>query len=705
MRVKDWMSAAAMLLGLTTSLAAFGQFHAPTTEELQMTSDPLAPDAAAVYLYREEIVDDPHHFRSVYARIKILKDSGTELATVHVTYRKSFVFSAGGDNSSHMGGGFANHWDLPDMNRTGEDAPNDTNTFAGHIEIGALQGRTIHPDGTIVPMTEQQADLLKEKLGRTQENELTFTLPDVHKGDILEYYYQVRYDRFQQAPYWQVQQPFFVHKEHFVFIPDVQFTHLGLGEGPGMSDRQLLDRTGEVETDIRATSILPQGEKLQKDAQGHYFVDLSNVPPTPSESYAPPIAGQIYHVEFYYTFTPSAKIFWQKEMDFWTKALDKYIAPTALIKSTANEITSGASTPLDKAKLLYGLVQKFDNQDLDRLAAVAPDDGAIPFGSVEEVLQAKRGSSRQLTFLYLSLARAAGLDARPIRLAGRDRHLFNAETLDTSQLDSVIVGLNLNGKETYLDPGERMAPFETLYWAHAGAGGVALVSGGKVETLITPLQDNRANTVVRVGTLSISQQGAVSGTLKVGFIGQQALAWRQLSLRQGAAAVQQEMQQRFDAELPSGVQAHIERIAGLDDPEHQLVAVLPVTGSLAASTGSHMVLPRLFFDSKNTNPFPDDAHRVWPVDMHYPAQEQEQITYQLPAGFKLNAPPAEVNLRFAENAAYVLRSQVSANSVTNARILARGFTLLDPSQYTELHDFYQKVAENDHQQISLDAAN
>ena len=703
MRIKNWMSAAAMLLGLSTPLAAFGQFHAPTQEELHMTSYPGAPDAAAVYLYREEIQDDPHHFHSVYARIKVLKDSGTELATVNINYRKSFVFAAAGDNSSHMANGFSNSWDLPDVNRTGEDTPHDTDTFVGHIEIGALQARTIHPDGTIVPMTEGQADLLQKKLGENQVNQLTFTLPDVHKGDILEYYYQVRYDRFQQAPFWQVQFPYPVLKEHFVFIPDTQFTHLD-APGAGLSNRQLLDRTGEIETDVRATSVLPPGSKVQQDALGHYYVDFNNVPPTPQEPFAPPLEGQIYHVQFYYIFTPSTKIYWQKEMDFWEKALDKYIAPTPLIESTAKEITSGAATPLDKAKALYNLVQKFDNQDLDQLATIAPDDGSIPFGSVEQVLQAKRGSSRQLTFLYLSLARAAGLDVRPIRLAGRDRHLFSAETLDTSQLDSVIVGITIDGKEIYLDPGERMAPFETLYWAHAGAGGVAL-KDGKVETLITPLQDNRSNTVVHVGTLNVSPDGQVSGTLKVGFIGQQALAWRQLALRSNAATVQQEMEAHLNSELPNGVQTHIERLVGLDDPYHQLVAVIPVTGMLATSAGKHLVLPRLFFDTRDSNPFPAESQRVWPVDMHYPAQEQEQITYQLPAGFKLETPPADVNERWAENAAYIVRTQVAANSVTNARILARGFTVLDPSQYSALRDFYQKVAQDDHQQLVLDATN
>ena len=38
-----------------------------------------------------------------------------------------------------------------------------------------------------------------------------------------------------------------------------------------------------------------------------------------------------------------------------------------------------------------------------------------------------------------------------------------------------------------------------------------------------------------------------------------------------------------------------------------------------------------------------------------------------------------------------------------ARILARGFTLLDPSEYGKLRDFYDKVATTDRQQVVLTA--
>ena len=73
---------------ISLPLTARAQFHDPTKEELSMTSDPKAPGAAAVYLYFEQKTDDDLHYRSVYARIKVLKDKGKELATVEVPYAR-----------------------------------------------------------------------------------------------------------------------------------------------------------------------------------------------------------------------------------------------------------------------------------------------------------------------------------------------------------------------------------------------------------------------------------------------------------------------------------------------------------------------------------------------------------------------------------------------------------------------------------------
>jgi hypothetical protein len=695
-----------MLMGAAAPLAAFGQFQAPTPEELNMTSDPKAPGAAAVYLYREEKEDDPHHFRSVYARVKVLTEQGKELATVHISYQKNFVFYATGDNSSRMSNGFANSWSTPDVSHSGEDPRIDPDSYAGHTEVSAIEGRTIHADGTVVPLTGTPADLLKEKKGTSQTNELTFNLPSVEVGSILEYRYQVRYDRFQQAPEWQVQQAYFVHKARYVFAPAEQFLpnrNLG-GGGGGVSDSAILGAHGEVMTDIRSASILPAGKAVKQDGLGNWFVEFTDIPAIPHEANAPPLAAQIYQVNFYYTFTPDAKEFWQKEMQLWIKDVNRYAAPTESIKSTANEAVSASDSPLDKAKKLYALMQKFDNVDFSKNLSISAATDWVPQGNVEKVLERKSGNSEEMAFLYLALARAAGLDARPMRVTSRNRRTFNAQFQDTAQLDSVLIGITIDSKEIILDPGEKLAPFQTLHWAHAGAGGVAMAANGKVEIVITPLQQNTDNTVVQVGSLNVSPQGTVSGTLKIGFIGQQALQLRQMVLRTDSNAVKQQMERMIAAQVPDGIETHIDHISGLDDPSKQLVAVVPVTGSVAVHTGKHLVLPLLFFESKETDPFPTEEARSLPVDMHYPAQWQEQITYVFPSGFTLDAAPQDVSMKWEENAAYQTRFKVGAGTITSARILARGFTLLDASEYGKLRDFYEKVGAADRQQIALSEA-
>jgi len=61
----------------------------PTPDELKMTSDPAAPDAPAVYLFREEIVNDKLHSHTTYARIKILSEKGKEdFSEIEIPYEK-----------------------------------------------------------------------------------------------------------------------------------------------------------------------------------------------------------------------------------------------------------------------------------------------------------------------------------------------------------------------------------------------------------------------------------------------------------------------------------------------------------------------------------------------------------------------------------------------------------------------------------------
>ena len=671
-----------MLFAAIAPLTAFAQFQAPTQEELSMTSDPKAPGAAAVYLYREEVEDDTKSYRSVYVRIKVLSEKGKELATVPISYQRNFAFSMKGTD------------------RGGENQEHDMASDNGHFEIAAISGRTIHADGTVVPMTMTPSDLLEERKGGNQVNRMTFNLPSVEVGSILEYRYQLRYDRFLSPPLWQIQQPYFVRKERFMFTPSEIFLPTG-SSGAGVGGRYMIDQHGQSLNDILATSRLPKGISLKPDALGRYELNLTDIPAIPEESYTPPLSDQIMKVNFYYAPSFIPKEFWQTEMKFWSKDLQQYTAQTEAIKEAAAEAVSAAESSMDKAKKLYALVQNLENKDFTGNLTSSSFNDMVPNGNVEVVLQRKYGNSKELTLLYLALARAAGLDARPIRIASRNQHIFDPTRLEGGQMDALVIGVNLEGKEFVLDPGAKMAPFQTLAWSHAGAGGVMLAADGKVETIVTPLQQDSDNTVVRIGKLTLSPEGNVTGALKVGFTGQDALSWRQQALRMDATSLQNRLEHFIQEQAPNGVRVHLDRIVGLDDPAKQLVAVIQVTGSLAQSAGKHLILPRVFFGSKTTNPFSAEESRLLPIDMRYAAQEQEQITYVLPSGYALEGAPQDASFKWEDHAAYQLRSKAEAGFITTARVLVRNFTLLDASDYGKIHDFYEKAAVADRQQLAL----
>jgi hypothetical protein len=160
------------------SAFAFDQWQQPTPEELKMTSDPAAPDAPAVYLFREEVSDDKLHMHSLYVRIKILTEKGKSYADVEIPYERN------------------------------------------NFSITNVEGRTIHSDGSIVPFTGAPYDKLLEKAGKNKVSAKVFSMPAVEVGSILEYRYKLRYDdNLVLSPSWVIQQPIYVHNGHYRFVP------------------------------------------------------------------------------------------------------------------------------------------------------------------------------------------------------------------------------------------------------------------------------------------------------------------------------------------------------------------------------------------------------------------------------------------------------------------------------------------------------
>lgn len=642
------------------------QFQKPSDDELKMTADPQYPDAAAVILNYEEKADDVVHFTSKYARIKILKDSAKELATVNLGY------------------------------------------VYGNTEIASVEGRTIHPDGSIVPLAIKPSDLLVAKQGETEIHEAVFNLPAVESGSIIEYYYQLRYDYGQLSrgggggrcsqPYWEIQGAYPVRKAHYSFTPCPGI----LDNAPGVGGVGIMDQHGQFLHDLLWFTQLPGGKSLQPTATHRFDLTLSDIPPLPRESWAPPTESYRYQVRFYFSGSTTADAYWTTEGKFWLGDVSHFAESSNAIKSAAAGIVSPSDSDLDKAKKLYAAVQVLDNTDFSRAKGKAElrAEGFRVAKRAEDTWNQKSGSGQDVALLYLAMLRGAGLTAYPMIVADRQFTTFNPNFLSFSQLRSLVIILDTGGKEMVLDPAEKMCPFGLVSWRHSGAGGIRQTAAG-TGTSITPLLPYGSNTVTRRASLTVAPDGSVTGKLNFAFTGQQALHWRQLALRVDDSALHNDFDRWLQTQVPAGTQAHLVSFANLDNTTADLTAEASITGTPGSVTGKHILLPAAFFTNAETRTFTADATRLLPVDMQYAAQVKDGVLYHLPAGFTVEGLPPAANVPWPNHAVYIFKPAQSDNGLNIGTALTRAFTILDAGEYSQLRDFYQKVGTASQQQLVL----
>lgn len=648
-----------LLLG-AAALTAHAQFQNPTPEELKMTTDPKAPGADAVYLNVEEKTDDMLHYESYYARIKVLTEKGKNLATVELPYLR------------------------------------------GATKVSDIKGRTIQPDGTIVPLATKADDLLVAKSGDTQVGRKVFTLPNAQVGSILEYYYQIRYDdnRFS-SPEWTIQKPYFVHKAHYAFLPFKTFQAGGRAEASSM---YLVDDNGDAVNTLIWWHNLPKGVEVKGNNSGQYTVDVTDVPPTPSDDWMPPIHSLLYRVEFYYKSSRTTQEYWTLSAKSWSKYVDHFTDPTKTIHQAVDAIVAATDTPMDKARKLYKAVQALDNTNFSRSRSESEMHQLKLKENkrAEDVWTQKSGYNDEIAMLYLSMLRAAGIEASGVRVVNRDRAIFDISYMSTRQFDDTLVIVKIDGKEMLLDPGQKMCPFGLVHWKHSDVGGLRQSNDAKYAIVTNP-QDYRQNKTIRSGDLTVEANGNTTGQVRFTFSGQEAMKWRQRALTEDEKDLKHSFEDWANGLLPEGIAGKFDHFIGLDDEDVNLIAIVSVHGALGASTAHRLLVPGFFFESRGHEPFVHQDDRTTPVDMEYGLTLADQVTYHLPAAMNIEGVPADDKATWLPKAQFITRftTDKEKHTITAGRLLARSFALASPTEYKDLRDFYQKVANNDQQQVVL----
>ena len=672
MRIHLCIGAALTLAALSLPLTGKAQkFQQPTKEELQMTSDPKAPGAAAVFLYREVESSNRTHSTSEYARIKVLSEKGKEWATVEVPYVPGF-----------------------------SDPP-------------TIEGRTIHSDGTVIPLVGKPADLLVVKTNNFHVKVSVFNLPSVEVGSILEYKWSVPLTGGKVSgtliadegyyssalagitPEWDVQKAIYIHKEHFYWNP---FSNLEDGpNGGGIT--HFVD--GEQANHLLTLQRLPAGVTTTRSPKGDFTLDIQGVPAFVREDAAPPDEAMRYSVHFYWSPYNSQDVFWQNEIGRWSRKLNEFASANKEMKDAVAQITAAEATPEAKARKLYDAVQALDNTDYSRTKTESEREQLHlkkELKNAWDVWNEKSGSSNDIAALYLAMVHAAGLSADGLQVADRDSRFFDLAYLSLNQLDSLLVVLHIDGRDIYLDPGQKFCPFGQLAWKHMMAGGLQQNVKAPV---YTPPNNVKDAITAHKADLTVNALGEVAGTVTIAMGGPEALRYRQLNLAASADEVKKQLNESLNRLLPQGITGEVLQIQGLDKLADYLIVGAKVSGKLGTTTGKRLLLPGFFFSTGPRPQFVAEEKRTNAVDLHYAVQVIDDTVFHLPAGYTVESAPPAAQLPWEGHAQLVVKTATGPGSVEIKHVFARAFVLLAPKEYPALRDYYQKLAASDQQQLVL----
>ena len=630
---------------------AFSEWQQPTPDELKMTSDPAAPDAPAVFLFREETVDDTLHYHSLYARIKILTERGKEMF---------------GDVA----------------------LPYEAQVF----KITDISGRTIHSDGTVIPFAGKPLDKLVMHSGDVRVMEKVFSMPDVQVGSIIEYRWQLRYDdNMFSSPNWYIQQPVFVHKAHYHFNPTKTSNTIVTTEHGHEN----------VVNQLSYSYSLPAGVKVRAGVDG-YDLTVENIVALPDEDYMPPMQSFAYRVTFYYSPWLSAEDYWKNQGKYWTKEVERFADVSTRIKADEQTIVAPGNSDQQKAQKIYEAVMKLENTSFTRIHSEEENKAeGLKVKTAADIWDQKRGSDDEIARLYLALVRAAGLKAYQMIVVNRDQNIMQQAYLNWDQLDDEIVIVSIGGKEFYLDPGQRYCEFGKLHWKHAWTNGVRQTDSGTA-IVLTPGMEYAANREERYAGLTLNADGTAHGFIRISMIGAPALRWRQTALRSDEAEVKKEFEDELQQQMPPGVQVKMNHFIGMTDSTRGLMAMADVSGSIGTATGKHVFLPALFFEA-GEKPLFVSSKRENLIDLHYPRTIQDQFELTLPDNLIVESLPKETRIPLAPYADYQAKFVEKGKIFAYGRLFRLGTPFYKAEEYPQLRDFYQKVNAEDQTQMVLKA--
>jgi Domain of Unknown Function with PDB structure (DUF3857) len=377
--------------------------------------------------------------------------------------------------------------------------------------LESFEGRTVLPDGRIVPVPAQ-AKFLRKTSRSKKTFETAMAFPAVEVGAILDYQYETVF-----------KSPWFLEPWHFSDEVPVRYSEIVFKTATGW----------HMNPWIRS----PVGVKIQQDyrvsAEGEERRAWAvNVPSVLQEPLGPPAADLSTQMLLLPTayFSPELTLqlmqTWEVLAIWMHETYEKLRRKDSGVAQQARGI-AGSGSQRQKAEALYRFVR--DQIKTEPGVGIFADPEFPP----RKVLAERRGEPAGKALLLQVMLKAVGIDSLVIWAADRSRGAIDTKVPSPYWFDTLLVGVQVDNETVFLDPSDTALAFGQLRAGYEGAW--ALIAGARqVRSLTLPQTPFDQNVRRAEIDLALDDAGRLSGKGSLLLTGQHA--WQKIDWQEDEAS-------------------------------------------------------------------------------------------------------------------------------------------------------------------------
>jgi len=353
-----------------------------------------------------------------------------------------------------------------------------------------------------------------------------------------------------------------------------------------------------------------------------------------------------------------------------------------------NDLVKGLDTDKEKAKKIYEYVQK-----KTRYISVQIGIGGFQPFEAAEVHRVSYGDCKALVNYTQSLLKAIGINSLYCVVYGDSyKKSMDVDFASMDQGNHIILCVPLKNDTTWLECTSQDSPFG--YLGSFTDDRIVLActeEGGKL--LKTPVLTTAASLLKRKAELNLDKDGNVNGKLQTDFSGAQYDNYRSIISKPSSEQIKL-LKEEYDID---NIDFSNLKLAQKKDNNPVTSESLDLTiQKYAPRTNNRIYLVLNAFNK--TNSIPEVRNRTLPVYVNRGFTDEDEIVYNIPEGYSIEAKPADREIK-SPFGSYTVKVNMEGKKLTYNRKFVLNNGMYPADSYESFMRFFSDVSSSDNSKV------